>query len=237
MAVGNVYANLVAEHGLAHSHRLVLDAVPAGSWVLDVGCSTGYLAAALAKRGSTTVGVELDPDAAAVARGHCERVIVGDIEAAEVRDQLPKGFDAIVFADVLEHLRDPWTVLAFSRLLLAPGGLAVLSLPNIAHWTGRRAMLRGLFPYASHGLFDRTHLRFFTRQSAHDLASRAGYRVAAERFSTSALPLETQLRRCVGGTEEAPIEPIARLRARTAARFPGLFAFQFVLTLEPTEAS
>ena len=69
----------------------------------------------------------------------------------------------------------------------------MLSVPNIGHWTARRALLRGRFPYAAHGLFDRTHLRFFTRASARELAAAAGLRVRAERFAPAPLPLQAHL--------------------------------------------
>src|SRR6185312_11188584 len=59
------YAALVAAHGLSPAQRLVLEAVPRGARVLDVGCATGYLAAELAARGTAVVGVEADPAAAA----------------------------------------------------------------------------------------------------------------------------------------------------------------------------
>ena len=147
MTVGP-YATLVAEHGLSESHRLVLDAIPDGSRVLDVGCATGYLAAELAHRGCTVDGIEFDPVAAEQARAHCRAVVVGDLEApfthAEVERMLA-GIrpDVVVCADVLEHLRDPWAVLTWLATLLAPEGKAIISVPNIAHWTARRALLRG----------------------------------------------------------------------------------------------
>jgi SAM-dependent methyltransferase len=218
------YAGLVAAHGLSASHRIVLDEVPDGARVLDVGCATGYLAAELSRRGCTVDGIEFDPAAAQQARAHCRAVVTGDLEApstrAEVRrmleDQRP---DVILCADVLEHLRDPWAVLAWLRTLLAPGGRALISVPNIAHWTARRALLRGRFDYADHGLFDRTHLRFFTRASAAELARRAGFAVREERLAGAPLPLQSR------------VPALARVRDRCVRRCPELLALQFVLVL------
>jgi 2-polyprenyl-3-methyl-5-hydroxy-6-metoxy-1,4-benzoquinol methylase len=217
------YAALVAAHGLSPAHRLLVDAVPAGARTLDVGCATGYLAAELTARGCAVVGVEADPDAAAAARAHCERVVTGDVETdgchAALRALAP--FDALVCGDVLEHLRDPWRTLRFLATLLAPGGRAVLSVPNIAHWTARRALLRGRFEYAAHGLFDRTHLRLFTRASAVSLAAEAGLRVLAERFAPAPLPLQSH-----AGV-------LRRLEGPAARRWPELFALQVVLVCAP----
>jgi hypothetical protein len=142
-----------------------------------------------------------------------------DIEDAACRDELAAlaPFDVVLLGDVLEHLRDPWATL---RALTALGGRIVLSVPNVAHWTGRRALLRGRFPYAEHGLFDRTHLRFFTLASARALAEGAGLRIVAERFAPAPLPLQARV-------------PALRALERVAVRVrPELFALQVLLICE-----
>jgi 2-polyprenyl-3-methyl-5-hydroxy-6-metoxy-1,4-benzoquinol methylase len=221
------YAGLVAAHGLSTAHRLVLGEVPDGARVLDVGCATGYLAAELSHRGCTVDGIEFDPVAAQQARAHCHEVVVGDLEVPSTQAEVQRMLngarpDVIICADVLAHLRDPWTVLAWLRTLLAPGGHAVISVPNIAHWTARRALLRGRFDYTDHGLLDRTHLRFFTRASAAELARRAGFAVRAERPAGAPLPLESR------------VPALGAVRDRCVRRYPGAFALQFVLVLSPT---
>lgn len=232
--MNGVYSELVERHGPADSHRLVVEAVPSGSRVLDVGCATGYLAEALSERGSVTVGVEPDPKAAAMAREHCENVVEGGIDDPAVRARLAGDFDVVLFADVLEHVPDPWETLRFAHELVRRDGRVVVSIPNIAHWTARRALMAGRFPYADHGLFDRTHLRFFTRESALALARDCGFDVTEERFTTIELPLESRLRRLTRRPPDAPPGLVAAtLRRRAAQRWPGLCAFQFVLTLRP----
>jgi 2-polyprenyl-3-methyl-5-hydroxy-6-metoxy-1,4-benzoquinol methylase len=141
--------------------------------VLDVGCAEGYLVRELKGRGCAVVGLEADPAAAAAARAWCDEVVEGDAEDDAVRARVAGPFDRVLFGDVLEHLRDPAAVLRWSRGVLAPGGRAVVSLPNVAHWTARRQLARGRFPREDHGLFDRTHLRFFTRATARSLAAEA----------------------------------------------------------------
>jgi 2-polyprenyl-3-methyl-5-hydroxy-6-metoxy-1,4-benzoquinol methylase len=224
-ATAGPYAGLVAEHGLATSHRLVLDAVADGARVLDVGCATGYLAAELAARGCTVVGVEFDPVAAQQARAVCRHVVAGDLESEATRADVARavadagGVDTVICADVLEHLRDPWAVLGWLRTLLDPGGRAVISVPNIAHWTVRRELLRGRFDYTGFGLLDRTHLRFFTRASASELAHRAGFAVQEEHPAGAPLPLESR------------VPGLAKVRDPCVRRCPGLLALQFVLVL------
>ena len=184
--------------------------------MLDVGCAGGYLAELLTAAGCTVVGVEPDAAAAAAARAHCESVTVGDFEDLEVRTALPGPFDAVIFGDVLEHMRDPGSVLAATQELLSPGSRVVASIPNIAHWSARVQLLLGRFPYAESGLFDATHLRFFTRGSARALAEQAGYVVEQEQFTRGALPLLP-----------------TRVETAAARLRPELFALQFVLTLRP----
>lgn len=208
------YDALVAAHGLSAAHRLVLAAVPPGR-VLDVGCAGGHLAARLRAAGREVVGVELD---AGPARARGLDVVEGSIDDPALRARLPDGLDAVVCADVLEHLPDPAQTLRFLTTLLRPGGAAIVSLPNAAHWTMRRELARGRFPQADHGLFDRTHLRWFTRAGARELLAGAGLTVAAESFAPAPLPLEAHL----------PLP--ASWRARAAAHWPEVFALQVVLT-------
>lgn len=212
------YDALVAREGLSASHRLLVDAIPHGSRVLDVGCSGGYLAVALREeRGASVLGVEPDPAAAEAARRRGVEVVVGSVEDRAVPAGLRGPFDAVVCGDVLEHVVDPWGTLAALTRLLRPGGRAVVSLPNAAHWTVRRALVRGRFPREDHGLFDRTHLRWFTRVDAHALVTGAGLEIVGERFTEAPLPLE------------AHVAVPARVRSLAVRRAPELFALQVVL--------
>ena len=144
--------------------------------VLDLGCSTGWLAAALKRRGEVeVVGIEKEPAYAEAARRRCDRVIVGDVE--DVPADLGR-FDCLVAADVLEHLVDPWSALRAYARLLDPGGAAVVSLPNVAHWSTYAALIRGSWPRNPEGIHDATHLRWFTLRDARELVEQAGLAVA-----------------------------------------------------------
>lgn len=157
---------------------LALLAPPLGE-VLDVGCAEGANADALRSRGATRIaGIEVDPDFAAAARARLDEVVTGSVE-----DPLPwpgESFDTVLCYDVLEHLRDPWSVLARLRELLRPGGRAHIALPNARHtalWLPLVA--RGRFAYAPEGVLDVTHLRFFARRDAEDLVRGAGLELVA----------------------------------------------------------
>jgi methionine biosynthesis protein MetW len=149
--------------------------------ILDLGCSSGALGAALKARQSAEVtGVEIDADYANAARDRLDRVIQADLEdlfapgngAADLGE-----FDCVVAADVLEHLRDPWGVLTRAVGHLGPGGTAVVSLPNIRYWHTFWMLGRhGTWPRTDFGICDRTHLRFFTLKDAYELLDQAGLR-------------------------------------------------------------
>jgi methionine biosynthesis protein MetW len=148
--------------------------------ILDLGCASGELGAALQRRqGAVVLGVEIDSDYAARAATRLDRVIRSDVETFLGDPPADEAaFDCLIAADVLEHLVDPWTALRRAVGLLKPGATVVVSVPNVAHWGGVLRLLRGgRWPRDDAGPFDRTHLRWFTRDDAVDLLSQAGLEV------------------------------------------------------------
>jgi methionine biosynthesis protein MetW len=146
--------------------------------VLDLGCAAGGLAALLKQRGPVeVVGVERDEAYAAAAAERCDRVVHADVETLDPTDL--GRFDCLVAADVLEHLVDPWTALRTYAQLLEPRGTAVVSLPNVAHWSTYAALARGTWPRTPEGIHDATHLRWFTLRDARELLAEAGLNVSA----------------------------------------------------------
>ena len=153
--------------------------MPPGSRVLDLGAADGSVARALKKRGCTVWGIEQDEQAAEAASQVCDRVIVADLEAKEAFEPLgSETFDVVLALDVLEHLRDPAPVLKCAASYLTPGGIAVVSIPNVTHGALRLSLLEGRFNYTEQGLLDRTHLRFFDRHAAEQLISEAGLTIS-----------------------------------------------------------
>ena len=152
---------------------------PGAKRVLDVGCAGGGLGAGLKRERPSLVvdGIEVVPHAARMADGHLDQVFVGPVEQVHV--QLEDGvYDCIVFADVLEHTVDPVEVLRLLRPKLKADGVIVVSLPNIRHWTVVGPLLEGKFDYEDAGILDRTHLRFFTKQTMAELFHHNGFEVA-----------------------------------------------------------
>lgn len=157
--------------------------------VLDVGCGYGGLGRNLHDRGVKQVfGVEINPDAASQLAGVYADYWIGDVEHVNLPADID-AFDCIVFADVLEHLRDPWGTIKRYLQWLRPGGYVVASIPNVRNLALLYNLtIRGRWRYEESGLLDRTHLRFFTRREIVDLFAGAGQEIELiqenrERFS------------------------------------------------------
>ncbi|MBZ0212850.1 MAG: methyltransferase domain-containing protein [Nitrospirae bacterium] len=157
----------------------VLQFVPSETrTALDVGCAAGAFGLALRSEfGAEVWGIEMNPEAAAFAQERLDRVAVGD--AMELLPEMPHAkFDLVTFTDVLEHLAWPQRALELARPLLTPKGCVLASIPNIRCWVEfRKLVLGGDFPTEDAGIFDRTHLRFFTKKSIPRLLGEAGFQI------------------------------------------------------------
>ncbi|WP_233832759.1 bifunctional glycosyltransferase/class I SAM-dependent methyltransferase [Paraburkholderia sp. ZP32-5] len=150
--------------------------------VIEVGCNVGGLAAALKRRNAQchVVGIEIREEAARSAMQHCDAVYALDVEAIpETAFQQFSDRQCWVFGDVLEHLTDPWKVLKRIRAVLPPGGSVAVCLPNMQHWSVQARLAIGALRYEEGGLLDRTHLRWFTRQTILEMFDGCGYRLVA----------------------------------------------------------
>lgn len=131
--------------------------------VLDLGCATGVFGAALKLRqGCRVTGIELNPNLAETAASRLDKVVqqsIEEIPSAAFADE----FDCIVCGDVLEHLIDPWAVVAKLAGWLRPGGRIVATLPNVGHWSLVADLIRGRWDLIPFGLLCWGHLRFFTK--------------------------------------------------------------------------
>ncbi len=148
------------------------------SKVLDVGCSTGELGEGIRQKiGEVEIsGVEISESMAQIAREKLDKVVIGDIEKLNFLEQFDANyFDCIIFADILEHLKNPWSVLKNMTQILNEQGLIIISIPNIRHYsTIINLVFKGYWPYRERGIHDKTHLRFFTLRNIKELLEHAG---------------------------------------------------------------
>jgi SAM-dependent methyltransferase len=186
----------------------VLALVPPGArTVLDLGCSTGALGAEIkARQEATVVGVEIDPAYAVEAEGRLDRVVRSDVEAFVAERPPEAPFDCLICADVLEHLVDPWATFGAAASWLAPGGTAIVSVPNVLFYRAVWRVLRERrWPRDDVGTFDRTHLRWFSLRDARDLVAGAGLEVVDDELRLWARG--PRHRRFLEGLERTPARP------------------------------
>lgn len=199
--------------------------------VLDLGCSNGALGAELRAHGHHVTGVDIEEHPGV--RDRIDAFVVADLDAG-VPDSIGDGFDVIVAADVLEHVRRPERLLESLTRRLAPGGSVVTCVPNFGHWYPRLRVALGRFDYDRRGILDRSHVRFFTRKSLERTIERGGYSVRRREFLT--LPVEVVRRggaRERAGAGEKALRAFQRIDRLGTALRPTLFSYQFLYELEP----
>lgn len=191
-----------------------------GGPVLDVGAAQGMLGRAL--HGEIVIdAVEQHASWAEHARPFYRRVFASTVEDAPLA---ANSYAAIVCADVLEHTADPVAVLQSLRAAAMPGAVFIVSLPNVAHVSARALLLVGQWPQMARGIFDRTHLHFYTRTTAQALLEQAGLRVLRAR--PTPVPLHMAWPQSWGSGSLA----VAMQLQRAALLFsPTLFGFQWVI--------
>jgi len=214
------------------SHSLLLASLPAegaGRRVLDVGCAGGYLSELLAARGYRVTGVD-SPGARHAGFPESVELVEADLDLG--LPIMSGRFDFIICADVLEHLRQPADMLRGLRGLLATGGRLAASLPNSGHAYFRWNVMLGRFPAHGRGLFDRTHLHYYTWRGWVDLFASAGFRI--ETVKCSGVPVGLALPKWRDTAAVRAFEGLSYLSARWWKK---MFAYQFVVTAAPEAGS
>jgi SAM-dependent methyltransferase len=211
------------------SHSRLLGSLPAsgaGRRVLDIGGGEGFLARDLVERGYAVTAIA-EPGSVAADFPAGATAIEVDLDR-DVPD-LGEPFDFVLCGDVLEHLRCPQEILAWIRGRLAPGGRLVASLPNGTHAYVRLQVLAGRFPKDDRGLFDRTHLHFFSWRGWVDLLDAAGFVVESCRPTPVPFGLVSS-----GPALQPVARGLERLNYAAARLWKTLLAYQFVVVARPT---
>jgi 2-polyprenyl-3-methyl-5-hydroxy-6-metoxy-1,4-benzoquinol methylase len=233
-AIGHVGEEYALKDGGESSHSVILrwlGQMPP-SRILDLGCSGGLLSERVRALGHSVTGVDVIelPDI----RERVDRFVQGNLDDGLPREVQADGpFDVVLAADVLEHVRVPELVLDQSRAMLAPRGSLIASVPNFAHWYARGRTALGLFDYDQRGIFDRGHVRFFTRRSFLRRLHAAGFAVL--RNQATGLPLEA-----LTSSDGAVVRTLRAADRVAVSMRPTLFGYQFVCQCEvdsaPTDA-
>ncbi len=219
-AMSETYHARVDPDAPNNPHSIALRFVGRDRRVLEIGCWSGHVTEHLVAAGNRVVGVEVDGGAAELARAFADRVHVLDLDIVRLSAVETERFDVILLGDVLEHFRDPTTVLADLVTLLEPDGRLVISVPHVGHIDVRLHLLEGRWDYQRDGLLDRTHLRWFTRASLRELLTAVGF------VAVQLDPVVHEL-----GASQLPVAPA--LRGTDVERFvradPDALIYQFVV--------
>ena len=215
------------------SHRILIDLIRRyarrGGRLLDLGASTGQLGAAVRDQFARTIGFEYEVECIESLRESFDAASICDLEKLK---RLPQNLDAIVLADVIEHLRDAPSILHLVRGSLASNGRVFVSVPNIANITVRIGLLFGIFEYRDRGILDNTHLRFYTMRTIRRDIEGAGFRVIAVRGSS------VPIRLIIGSFTPEPLLRLGeKLLTIVTRMWKSLFAYQIIVVAEPTASS
>lgn len=192
--------------------------------VYDIGCAQGFLGQLLSSESFALYGMDLDPEAIAVARAFYRMVQQADIEQPPF-PEFPQLPDVLVLADVLEHTGYPEVCLRnLIETYLPSGGRVIVSVPNIANIFIRWSLLWGQFDYTDRGILDRTHLRYFTLRSISTLFRFVGLNI--DQLTTTPIPLPLVN---PAFDEGRPFWFLHRVNALVARLFPTLFGYQIIL--------
>jgi 2-polyprenyl-3-methyl-5-hydroxy-6-metoxy-1,4-benzoquinol methylase len=229
--VGSLGEEYMLKHGEESSHALILrwlSQLPPAR-VLDLGCSGGLLSERVRALGHTVTGVDVVE--LPTVRDRVDHFIKGNLDDGLPLEVETRGpFDVVLAADVLEHVRTPELVLDQSRRVLAPRGVLVASVPNFGHWYARGRTALGLFDYDQRGIFDRGHVRFFTRRGFLRRLHAAGFAVV--RNQATGLPLET-----LTDSDGAFVRSLRAVDRLAVGVRPTLFGYQFVCQCEAQQPS
>ena len=188
--------------------------------ILDVGAAQGFLGQLLQGSGFEIDAVEPNPAWAERAAPFYHRVWLATVEEAPLP---PATYRTVVCADVLEHTADPVGVLRALRTAATEDALFVISVPNVAHLAVRLLLLFGQFPQMERGILDRTHLHFWTRQTARNMLAEAGLETI--RVRPTGFPLDELWH---SGEGTLPFMLLMRLQWLSLLLAPTLFAWQWV---------
>lgn len=207
------------------THSWVVAAIPAGATVLDIGCSDGHVAAALAAKGCRVIGVDREPP---IDSRPFARFLQHDLDAGLPHPGEPVDF--VLALDVIEHLRTPERLIQEIHLLAGQNRALrlVISTGNVAFFVVRAMLMLGQFNYGPRGILDATHTRLFTFGSLRRALQDGAFKVETCVGIPAPFPL------AVGRNRLATA--LLRLNQMLIRLSHGMFAYQMLMVCRPWPA-
>jgi glycosyltransferase involved in cell wall biosynthesis len=172
-AAGDNHGKYPSKLDFDSTHSRVVELIPNGSRVLDIGSGFGSVGAALKDKDCYIVGCDM-VQAPVVSR--FDRFLVANLDEG-VPDFGDERFDYIIALDVIEHLRTPEDFLDQLRVLAArsPDTRVIITTANIGFFLMRILLLLGRFEYGKRGILDLTHTRLLTMATLGRMLAAAGF--------------------------------------------------------------
>jgi glycosyltransferase involved in cell wall biosynthesis len=210
------------------SHAFATQHAAKARVVLDIGGSSGYVAAQLREKGIEVYGFDLLAPDAALARNYTRYTQV-DLDQPHDWTQHVITPDTVLLLDILEHLREPQKLTYHLRDILDEHTKVIITLPNIAFITIRLKLLFGSFSYSSRGILDHTHLHFFTFRSIKALLAEQGFAIVTMQGIPAPFPLVIKNKKLA--------HAMLTLNRWLIAINKGLFSFQIAIIAMPKPIS
>lgn len=220
---GETHKKYVSKLNFESTHLTAYDLIEPGSVVLDLGCSDGYLSEQLAANKKCEVfSTDLAPNLEI--RGCSYQPCNLDVDLPDVPWE---KLDVVVLLDVIEHLKEPEQFLQRLREKLSANRKVhvIVSSGNVCFFVTRAMMMLGEFNYGKRGILDMTHTRLFNGKTLDRLFRYASYRIIAKRAIPAPYPLAIGL--------NAVSRTMLWMNSLFARVFPGLFAYQVLLKVQP----
>jgi 2-polyprenyl-3-methyl-5-hydroxy-6-metoxy-1,4-benzoquinol methylase len=176
-------------------NQAILNIVPKSALtILDIGFGNGSNARILKERGAKLDGITLSELELSYSKDVFREAIIFNVEKGLPEKFKQNKYDAILMSHVLEHIAYPENLLSDLRNVLAQNGELIIAVPNLLHYKTRFQLLRGNFYWHESGIWDYTHLRWYTKKLIYEMASRSGFQVS-NFYATGFLPAHSVLRR------------------------------------------
>lgn len=147
------------------------------SRILDVGCGSGVLGKILSEKGHIVDGITISPDEYEIAKVYLHKTFIHNLETGLPPAIETQTYDYVICSHVLEHIVYPAKLLQDILKVLKHGGILIVALPNIMHYKSRMKLAIGKFDYDDAGLWDYTHVKWYTFETAKRLFLENGFSI------------------------------------------------------------
>ncbi len=210
--------------GYPSSHQFALDHIKEGMTVLDIGSGPGYMAKALFEKGAQVIS--LDRKITPMTSKYSIQTINVDLDNFDF-NTLDEDIDIILMLDIIEHIRDPETVLLRLRRQFAKNNppIVIITTGNVAFITVRLGLLLGQFNYGNKGILDRDHRRLFTFGTMKRLLDSTGYELLKSQGIPAPYP------EAIGNNKLSRL--LLRINKIMNLIWRELFSYQIACTVKP----